>query len=349
MPARGLSDLGAAELGPGIVDAWDAFLDVVTDPATDLARASRLAGWSGKDVCAHLGQWPGHDIVEGVVSAAQAPDFAHRPDRDEVNARLVLEHRGTPTDEVVAALLRARESLAEFFDRPEADDLGRLTAPSDVGELPVLSLLHASTYELAVHALDLQHCGAPPPPPVLLDRGLAALIDVTGALCARAEIDIALTAQTPAGGWRLISDPTGWSTERTPCGQDLGHRRHRVARRPARHLSRPGQPGSAADDPSPGRAPAPVVHATGAAAARRPGPARWRGAAHGGRRPRRRDPGAGPLQALLTGRTTSAICLPRERVSTTVTSVLPESLSCRRSSSGCTAVPRFFTTSGPAS
>ncbi len=222
MPARGLSDLGAVDLGPGIIDAWDAFLDLVTDPATDLERASRLPGWSGKDVCAHLGQWPGHDIVEGVVSAAQSPDFAHRPDRDEVNARLVLEHRGTPTDEVLAALLRARESLAEFFERPEADDLGRLVAPSDVGDLPVLSLLHASTYELAVHALDLQQCGAPQPAPVLLDRGLAALIDVTGALCARSGIDIALTAQTPTGGWRLTSDPTGWSTERTPAGRISG-------------------------------------------------------------------------------------------------------------------------------
>ncbi len=222
MPARGLSDLGAADLGAGVLDAWDAFLDVVTDPATDLERASRLPGWSGKDVCAHLGQWPGHDIVEGVLSAAQAPEFAHRPDRDDVNARLVLEHRGTPADEVVAALVRARDSLADFFERSEADDLGRLVAPSDVGELPVLSLLHASSYELAVHALDLLPCGAPPPPPALLDRGLAALIDVTGALCAQAAIDIALTAQTPAGGWRLTTEADGWRTERTPAGKISG-------------------------------------------------------------------------------------------------------------------------------
>ena len=222
MSARGLSDLGAVALGTPVLAAWDAFLDVVTDPGTDLDLPSRLAGWTGRDVCAHLGRWTGHDIVEDLLAAAAAPETGPRPDRDEVNAALVAQHRDTPTDEIVSALVRARESLDDFFARPDADDLGRLVAASDVGELPVLSLLHASTYELAVHALDLRPCGAPAPPQVLLDRGLAALIDVTGALCSRSGIGITLTAQTPTGGWQLESDATGWQTRGTSPGRVTG-------------------------------------------------------------------------------------------------------------------------------
>ncbi|MBW3551781.1 MAG: hypothetical protein KY442_13660, partial [Proteobacteria bacterium] len=104
-----------------------------------------------------------------------------------------------------------------FFGE-EADEVGRLLARSSVGPLPVLSLVHAGTYELAVHALDLAPCGAPSPSPQLLDRGLASLIEVTGALSVRAGVDIALTAMTSTGGWRFISSGEGWTTERAAAG-----------------------------------------------------------------------------------------------------------------------------------
>ncbi|MEO6204616.1 MAG: maleylpyruvate isomerase N-terminal domain-containing protein [Mycobacteriales bacterium] len=221
MAAAGMSDHGAAEVGGYVLDAWDAFLDVVTDPRTDLSRPSRLPGWTGHDVVAHLGQWPGHDIVEGVLAASRTE--GPRPlDRDATNAALVQQHRASSQDEIVAALVRARDSLDDFFASPRADELGHAWAESDVGRLPVLSLLHASTYELAVHALDLMPCGAPAPPDALLDRGLAALMDVTGSLCARSGIDITLTAQTPEGGWQFVSDPAGWSTQRTSAGKISG-------------------------------------------------------------------------------------------------------------------------------
>ncbi len=221
MASSGLSDAGAADVGGHVLDAWDAFLDVVTDPRTDLSRPSRLAGWSGLDVAAHLGHWPGHDIVEGVLAATRS-DTPRALDRDAVNAALVEQHRDTPPDEIVAALVRARDGLDDFFAGPRADELGHAVAESDVGRLPVLSLLHASAYELAVHALDLAPCGAPPPPPVLLDRGLAALMDVTGALCGRSGIDITLTAQTPEGGWQFTSDSDGWRTQRARSGKVRG-------------------------------------------------------------------------------------------------------------------------------
>ena len=216
---RGVADLPPAEVGAAVLDAWDAFLDVVTDPATDLDRPSRLPGWTGKDTCVHLGEWPDAPVMEGLLASARAGGTGHVPSPDDLNAALVAAHRDASTEEVVASLRRARGRLAGFFASPEADELGRAPARSFAGPLPLLGLVHAGTYELAVHALDLAPCGAPPPPPALLHRGVAALIDVTGGLAARSAVELVLTAQTPDGGWRFTSGADGWRTEEVPPGR----------------------------------------------------------------------------------------------------------------------------------
>ena len=110
--------------------------------------------------------------------------------------------------------MRARDALEEFFAGPLPAELGRHLSSSAVGPLPVLSLVHAGTYELAVHALDLAPCGAPPPSPLLLDRGLAALMDVTGALAARSGVTTRLAAQAPESAWFINTGPDGWTTAR---------------------------------------------------------------------------------------------------------------------------------------
>lgn len=215
----GLAEQDPAELGPQVLAAWDAFLDVAR--AADLSRPSRLAGWTGRDTCVHLGAWDDSQVLEGVLASARTGDLTEPAPPDAQNDVLVRAHAGASDAEVLAALERARERVARFFAE-EAQEAGRLLSRSSVGPLPVLSLVHAGTYELAVHALDLAPCGAPPPADVLLDRGLAALIDVTGALSARAGVDIALTAMTPAGGWRFTSRDAGWTTERATAGQSVG-------------------------------------------------------------------------------------------------------------------------------
>ena len=225
VPARGrfgLAETDPDRLGQEVLAAWDAFLDVVRDPATDLTRPSRLAGWSGRDTCVHLGSWDDAQVLEGVLASARAGDLDDAPPPDAGNDALVRAHRDAPVEEVVSALVAARDRVARFFASGEVHETGRLLSRSTVGPLPVLSLLHAGTYELAVHALDLAPCGAPPPPPVLLDRGLAALIDVTGSLAVRSRVDIALTAMTPTGGWRFVSGDDGWTTDRTPAGDVRG-------------------------------------------------------------------------------------------------------------------------------
>ena len=214
----GLAEADAGGLGDQVLAAWDAFLDVVTAPTTDLTRPSRLRGWTGRDACIHLGHWDDAQVLQGVLASAREGGKGAPRDVAAQNARVVEAHRDATTAQVVTALREAREHLAVFFASDDAVTLGRSPSRSAVGQLPVLSLVHAGCYELAVHALDLAPCGAPPPSELLLQRGLAALIDVTGALSAQAGVEIELTAQTPTGGWRYVSSSTGWTTSRVPRG-----------------------------------------------------------------------------------------------------------------------------------
>ena len=216
----GLADTPPQVLGQSVMRAWDAFLDLVA--ATDLERPSRLTGLSGRDVLVHLGSWPDNRVVEGLLASARAGAVGTPTSLDETNAQLLAAHRGATTDEVVAALHRGRADLAAFFGSPEAVELGRALARSTAGPLPVLTLLNAGTFELAVHALDLAPCGAPPPAPHLLDSGLSALVDITGGLANRAGVDLLLAAQTPDGGWAFDSRDGGWSTGPLSAGSISG-------------------------------------------------------------------------------------------------------------------------------
>ena len=212
----GLADTPPEVLGQSVLRAWDAFLDLVAD--TDLERPSRLTGMTGRDVLVHLGAWPDNQVVHGLLVSARAGAVGTSSSLDETNAQLLAAHRDATTDEVVAALHRGRAALATFFASPEAVGLGRALARSTAGPLPVLTLLNAGTFELAVHALDLAPCGAPPPSQRLLDSGLSALVDITGGLASRAGVHLVLGAQTPDGGWAFDSGDHGWTTAPLPAG-----------------------------------------------------------------------------------------------------------------------------------
>lgn len=214
----GLTDLGAREMGVAVLASWDAFLQVVEDPATDLARPSRLKGWTGRDLLVHLGSWPDAEVMTGVLESAASGGHGSAPDPDANNRRLLAAHRDATVEQVVQACREGRDRVAEFFASPDVEQTGRLLSRSTVGPLPVLSLLHAGCFELALHALDLGPCGAPAPAELLLDRGLAALLDITGALAARQDVHLTLTAQTPSGGWGFTTGTTGWTTQRHAPG-----------------------------------------------------------------------------------------------------------------------------------
>ena len=206
------------QVGREVLGAWDALLEVVRAPSTDLTRPSRLKGWSGRDVLIHLGNWEDSLVMESLLESAATGGQGTSPAPDAGNEVLVAAHHDATPDEVVAALVGARDRIERFFTSDEVHTWGRMLSRSTVGPLPVLSLVHAGTFELAVHAMDLAPCGAPKPAPQLLDRGLAALIDITGHLAYGAGVDIELAGQTRTGGWMFVSDGGGWTTTQITPG-----------------------------------------------------------------------------------------------------------------------------------
>ena len=206
MTSVGRAGLPVPELRQFVLDAWDDFLSVVA--GADLSRPSRLKGLSCRDVLVHLGTWDDHRVLPGLVAAARTGSGEAAGNPDDINAALLARHTAATEQDVREALEWSRQEIADWLDSPEAPELGHAVVTSAVGRLPLLSVLHAGCYELAVHALDLR---AARPSDRLLDHGLAALVDVTGALASQHGIGMSLAAVAPEGGWSFASTPQGWS------------------------------------------------------------------------------------------------------------------------------------------
>jgi uncharacterized protein (TIGR03083 family) len=214
-----MADAGRDVVGPMVLGAWDAFLDQAA--GVDLTRDTRLPGWRAQEVCVHLGVWPDSAALAGLVAGARSGGRGEPPDPDRANARVVAAHRGALPGEVLAALRAARDATARYLE----DEPGWLdTAPtvSTVGRLPMLSVVLGQAYELAVHGLDLVSAGAPAPPADVLQSGIAALADVTGALAAAGGITAGAALATPDGGWAFAADGAGWTVRRLDPGEAPG-------------------------------------------------------------------------------------------------------------------------------
>ena len=216
---QGMADAGREQVGARVLAAWDAFL--AEAERVDLSRPSRLPGWRAHEICVHLGCWDDHTAMADLVASARSGARGAQPDPDAVNARVTAAHAGASREEVLDALRRNREATARYLaDEPVELD----TAPtvSVVGRVPLLSVVLGQAYELAVHGLDLVSCGAEPPPPEVLQSGLAALTDVTGALATSCGITGGVTLATPDGGWSFAADPQGWVVRPVPGGTHEG-------------------------------------------------------------------------------------------------------------------------------
>lgn len=217
--SRGMADAGRDEVGGRVLAAWDAFCAQAAE--ADLQAPTRLPGWRVQEVCVHLGAWPGHTALADLVASARSGGTGAPPDVDAVNARVTAAHRDAPRAEVLAALRRNRDATAAHLAEGPAE-LDRAPAVSTVGRLPLLSVVLGQAYELAVHGLDLAAAGASAVPPAVLQSGLAALADVTGALAAAGGIRGGATLATPDGGWAFAADGTGWTVRQVPAGRVAG-------------------------------------------------------------------------------------------------------------------------------
>ncbi len=206
----GLASLPLDEQRDRVLASWDGFLAAAGE--ADLDQPSRLPGWTGHDVLVHVGDWPGVATLDTLLAEARTGTVAPPYDPDAVNARVVAAHRDASRADVLAAVRRSRDRLAAWFAEPDAGDgpraLGAVPVMSSVGALPLLTVVNAGGYELAVHALDL----GVRPGDRLLDAGLAALVDVTGVFAHRRGLRAALTAWTGRVGWQVRTDRDGWVT-----------------------------------------------------------------------------------------------------------------------------------------
>jgi uncharacterized protein (TIGR03083 family) len=215
----GMADAGRDQVRSMVLPAWDAFIAQVE--AVDLNRRSRLPGWRVHEIAVHLGCWPDHQALADLIASARAGGTGDPPDVDSTNARVTAAHRDASREEVLAALRRNRQATADYLDHgPE--ELDRALTVSTVGRLPLLSVILGQAYELAVHGLDLADAGAPPVPGKVLQSGLAALADVTGALAASCDITGGATLATPDGSWRFDAGPDGWIVRQLLPGDVVG-------------------------------------------------------------------------------------------------------------------------------
>jgi uncharacterized protein (TIGR03083 family) len=230
---RGLASADPAQVAALLDGAWQGLLEVAAD--VDLEAPSRLPGWTARDVLVHLGTWDGRSAVTRRVDDARAGVVTSHDDTDAHNAGLRAEHHDASRPEVLRALETARQRAADVLASPDVEEVGRRWVGSVVGELPITGLLVAQAYELAVHAMDLRAAGAPEPPRALLDAGIGAVVDVTGALAARRGLTTCFAVTTPVGSWAMGSVEDAWTTVRLEL--DV----------PGRQLSWPGVEGSAED------------------------------------------------------------------------------------------------------
>jgi hypothetical protein len=220
-PLEGFVELGAIAYGRAtirdrVVRAWDDFLRVAD--GVDMAAKSRLPGWRAHEICVHLGAWPEHQPVNGVLAAARevlrGTPAGPPPDPDDVNTSVITTHRHASRDDVMSALRLARQQAAAYLEGDEPHELDQVPVVSTVGPLPALTILHAQIYELAVHGLDLHALGGPAPGASLLDSGLAALTDAAGALAARVGIESTAGIGSEVGSWAFHSSSEGWQIGR---------------------------------------------------------------------------------------------------------------------------------------
>jgi uncharacterized protein (TIGR03083 family) len=215
---RGLASWEAADIASLVLPSWDRFQEIAS--AVDMYDATRVPGWTARDVCIHLGSWPGSRSLQRMIAEARdhpgteqsSSDF----DQDAHNEAIIEAHADASRDDVLLALAVARSDAAAFLASPDVDALGQQLVRSVLGPLPLLTMVCAATYELAVHALDLAPAGAPRPPASMLSAGLASLVDVTGALAARCSISTTAGCLSPEGGWAFASNGPDWLTMDLP-------------------------------------------------------------------------------------------------------------------------------------
>lgn len=222
---HGLASADPLRLADEVDRAWSRFAQIAAE--LDLSQPSRKKGWTGREVVAHIGYWPGLRNLETLLADAHDGN-AYTVDQHAADAAVLAATADASEPEVVASIERAREEMVAWLSGEGPATWGKVLTSSPLGALPVTTVLFAATYQLGVALLDLGPCGAPIDEAVTRSA-LLGLLDTTGALAARKRVDGTFTAVTPdyvvgassrAGNWRtevLDADPAFGPTVIAPA------------------------------------------------------------------------------------------------------------------------------------
>jgi hypothetical protein len=206
---RGVLSSDPDAAGSRTLAVWDGIIALAE--AADLHAIARAKGRLGREVLLPLGAWPQTRSLAGVLADAASGRTSPPVDLEREERDVLAAQAGASDEQVLDALRAARDTLANYLaSRPAIEELSAATA-SPLGPLPVLTLLHAVGYQLAVAALDLEPCGVTAPDD-LLELGVVALVDTTGALAARQGVTGSITALMPGSVWGFAAAEGSWRT-----------------------------------------------------------------------------------------------------------------------------------------
>ncbi|MET0929398.1 MAG: maleylpyruvate isomerase family mycothiol-dependent enzyme [Aeromicrobium sp.] len=212
MTNKGLATNQDYALADVVLSSWDAFIKQVD--GADFSARTRLEGWTVRDLVLHLGTWDG-DSALNMALATLGTDAVDRPLKpDAANAALIAAHRDASDAEIMTALQASRDAVGDCLASGEAADRGLEPVASQLGAIPLLTLIHAGCYELALHGLDVADALDTDVDPALLAAGVASLADTTGCLAAREGIGATIGINAKEAPWSFSSSPDGsWTTE----------------------------------------------------------------------------------------------------------------------------------------
>ena len=213
MTDQGLASSDSYDLPAAVTDAWDAFIRVAE--GADQEARTRLEGWTVRDVLLHLGTWDGESSLSAALATRGTPAADVPLDPDTTNAALIQAHADASADEILAALRASRDAVVDVLATAADAEIGLAPVASQLGPIPLLTLVHAGCYELAVHALDVADAVDAAVDPALLRSGIAALTDTTGCLAAREGIDATIGIDADEAPWSFTSGADGgWTVDR---------------------------------------------------------------------------------------------------------------------------------------
>ena len=196
------------ELQRRIERAWGLFESVASD--IDLQRPTRSRGRRARELLIPLGAWSDARGIREMIADAKTGAPATESE-SQASQRLRASHADASDTEIRDAFRTAADHVRQWAASEAAAGESRLVGPSPLGPVPIGTMIHAASFQLAVIARDLRPAGAPDLPE--LDAlGVVALVDSSGAVAARLDATASIAAVSPEVAAGTGTAPRRWRT-----------------------------------------------------------------------------------------------------------------------------------------